>query len=137
MDMKSSTDWNEIIIYAEQPSCQVFYLLCTLQRMGSQTFVKCVSDFSFMRTFLCEVVKWYGADRFYLFLGGKSNESETCGLGLELGLNLRPVDLDLTISESEVFDLDLDLEEEDLALDLDLPLCHLTTSLCNTLFNGM
>jgi len=63
-----------------------------------------------------EVVKCGQADRFCLFLGGKSNESETCGLGLELDLNLRPVDLDLdwTISESE---------------DLDLPLWDLTTSL--------
>jgi len=68
-----------------------------------------------------EVVKWYGADKFCLFLGGKSNESETCGLGLESDLNLRPVDLNLTISESE----DLDLEEED----LDLSLWDLTTSL--------
>jgi len=51
MDMKSSTNWNEIIVNVEQP---VFYLLCTLQRMGSQTFVKCVSDFSFKHTFLCE-----------------------------------------------------------------------------------
>jgi len=24
MDMKSSTDWNEIIVNVEQPSCQVF-----------------------------------------------------------------------------------------------------------------
>jgi len=46
------------------------------------------------------------SDRFYLFSGGKLNESETCGLGLELDLNLRPVDLDL-----------------------DLPLWDLTTSL--------
>jgi len=68
-----------------------------------------------------EVVKWYGADRFCLFLGGKLNESETCGLGLELDLNLRPMDLGLTISESE----DLDLEEADLYL----PLWDLTTSL--------
>jgi len=52
MDMKSSTDINEIIVNVEQPSCQVFHLLCTLQRMGSQTFVKCVSDFSFKHTFL-------------------------------------------------------------------------------------
>jgi len=66
-----------------------------------------------------EVVKWYGAESFCLFLGGKSNESETCGLGLELDWNLRPVNLDLTISESE------DLGEED----LDLPLWDLTTSL--------
>jgi len=36
-------------------------------------------------------------------LGGKSNESETCGLGLELDFNLRPVDLNLDL------DLDLDL----------------------------
>jgi len=56
-----------------------------------------------------EVVKWYGADRFCLFLGGKSNESETCGLGLELDLTLRPVDLNL----------DLEKEKEDLGLGLD------------------
>jgi len=58
------------------------------------------------------------SDKFCLFLGGKLNESETCGLGLELDLNLQsadfeldlqPVDLalDLTISASE----DLVLEE--------------------------
>jgi len=59
-----------------------------------------------------QVVKWYGADKFRIFLGGMSNESETCGLGLKLDLNLWPVDL--TISESE---------------DLDLPLWDFTTSL--------
>jgi len=47
IDKKSSTDCNDTIVNVEQPSCQVFYLLCTWQRMGSQTFVKCVSNFSF------------------------------------------------------------------------------------------
>jgi len=114
----------EIIVNVEQPRCQMFYLLCTLQWMGSQTFVKCVSEFSFKHTFRCGGGQWYGADRFCLFLGlgGKSNESETCGLALELDLNLWPVDLDFMISESE----DMDLKKED----LDLPLWDLTTSLC-------
>jgi len=60
------------------------------------------------------VLKWYEADKFCLFLGGKSNESETylnesetylpVELGLEVDLNLRPVDL-----EEEHLDLDLPL----------------------------
>ena len=64
----------------------------------------------------------YGPDRFcFIFLGGNSNESKSCGLRLKLdfnrrpeGLDLRPKDLDLRISESE---------------DMDLPLWDLTTSL--------
>jgi len=70
------------------------------------------------------------------FIGGKLNESETCGLGLELDvslrsvdLDLRPRDLDLTISELE----DLNLEKED----LDLPLWDLTTSLVSCRCNLM
>jgi len=52
MDMKSSNDWNEIIVNVDfelQPKLlQVLYMLCTnLQRIWSQTFVTWVSDFSF------------------------------------------------------------------------------------------
>jgi len=61
-----------------------------------------------------EVVKWYGTERFCLFLGNKSNESETCGLGLGLddfrirglglglGLELASMGLDY-ISASPVY----------------------------------
>jgi len=77
-----------------------------------------------------EVVKWFGADRFCLFLGGKSNESETCELGLELDLNLQSVDFDLDLDLRPMdLDLDLDLEKEDMELDLYLRLWDLTTSL--------
>jgi len=64
MDMKSSTDWDEIIVNVEKPSCQVLYLLYTSQRTGSQTFVKCVSDFSFKHKFLCGGGQVVWADRF-------------------------------------------------------------------------
>jgi len=48
---------------------------------------------------------------FCLFLGGKSNESETCGVRLELDLNLRPMDLDL-----RPLDLDLTISIRGLGL---------------------
>jgi len=77
-----------------------------------------------------EVVKWYGVDKFCLFLGGKSNESKTCGLlGLELDINLRPMDLDLelTISKSENSDLDLELRKRTCHYGTWLHLCMLST----------
>jgi len=52
MDMKWCTDWIEIIVNVEQSSCQVFYLLCTLQRMGSQLFVNVFLTFHLKSTFL-------------------------------------------------------------------------------------
>jgi len=38
MDMKSSTDWNENIVNVEQPSRQVFYLLCMGSNIGKMCF---------------------------------------------------------------------------------------------------
>jgi len=55
--------------------------------LSSHTFVKCISDFSSKHTFLCGGGQVIWADRFCLFLGGKSNDSETCGLGLDLDLH--------------------------------------------------
>jgi len=69
----------------EQPSCKVFYLLCTLQRMGLQTFVNVYLTFHLNIHFSVEVIKWYGADRFCIFLGGKWNYR----------MRVRPVDYNL------------------------------------------
>lgn len=104
-----SAEWcNESIFNVEQPSSQVFYLLFTLQQMGSQTLMLNVLLIFHLRIhFSLEVVQWYKTDRLCHVLGGNSNESETCGLGLELatcGLDdlrirgLRLATMDLTTS---------------------------------------
>jgi len=69
----------------------------------------------------------YGADWFCLSLGGKLNESETCGLRLELGLATFELRLDDCRIRTRF--RGVGLEDEDLNLYVDLPLRNLTTSL--------
>jgi len=80
---------------SQAAKCFICCVLCS----GSQTFVKCVSDFSFNNTFLCGGGQVIWADKVLPFLRWQVE----CGLEIELDLNLRRVDLDfdMRISESE------------------------------------